>query len=231
MPFLKSAGTMNWKYAIGELALIVAGVSMALAANSWYENQKERQLEAQVLGQLKVELEADLRFIIEQHEDLKKFNGFLGRLLTHVQNGQPYSEELDPYFAGLIGWRGIRYRTASYEEIKNYGFALLSNPEVRTRAIDLYETLFPGLIATSAVDSEFTRYQILPYVYERFRRIPGRGWVPLDYDQLRSDPLFENFVLSKQARLRSRLLPTIEEIIQSIQIILADIDSQLGSAS
>ena len=45
MAFRRGIATINWKYGLGELALIIVGVSIALAANSWYQNEVERQLE------------------------------------------------------------------------------------------------------------------------------------------------------------------------------------------
>ena len=220
----------NWRYAAGEVVLIVIGVSIALAASSWYENWQERRIEIRALGQLKVALEADLRFLSEQQENLQEFERFLSELLKHMQGQSPYSEQVGPYFSGLTNWRMVRIRSAPYEEIKNHGFSLISNPELRTRLIDLYEILFPALLRTSIVDSEFTRDKILPYFYSRFRRqSEERSWKPIAYDELRSDLVFENIVLAKQSRLRNLLLPRFEEISEAIQEILADIESELGA--
>lgn len=52
----------NWKYVVGELLLIVVGVTLALMASSWYENRGERQDESQSLQQISLALEADLAF-------------------------------------------------------------------------------------------------------------------------------------------------------------------------
>jgi hypothetical protein len=38
----------NWRYAIGEILLIVVDVSIALAASSWYEGRLERRNEVMV---------------------------------------------------------------------------------------------------------------------------------------------------------------------------------------
>lgn len=44
---------LNWKRSLGELSLIVAGVLIALAANSWWEGRKDRQREESYLRQLR----------------------------------------------------------------------------------------------------------------------------------------------------------------------------------
>ena len=122
-------------------------------------------------------------------------------------------------------------RLAPYEEIKNHGFSLISNPELRTGLIDLYEDLWPGLNSASITDSEFTRDKILPYIYPRLRRQPGQDWHPIEYANLRSDPVFNNMALAKQSRLRNFLLPRFEEITEAIQDILDDTESELRNST
>jgi hypothetical protein len=39
----------NWRYAVGEVVLIVVGVTIGLAASSWYEGRQERRDELLVL--------------------------------------------------------------------------------------------------------------------------------------------------------------------------------------
>ena len=222
--------TINWRYGLGELALIVVGISVALAANSWYENRVERRLERESLTQLRSELQADLMVIRAHHEDLKSFDKHLVLLLEHARSDDPYSDGMQPYFTGIASWRGLRVRTASYEEIKNRGFSLISDSSLRAKIIELYEGQFPELIATTRVDSEFTRDQIIPYMYERFLRDPGAGWRPLDYSTLRSDPVFENIVMAKQQRLNGRLLPRHQDLADSIVNVIESIDNVLAIA-
>jgi hypothetical protein len=230
MIFRRGNSTINWRYGLGELALIILGVSAALAGNSWYENRVERRLEREALTQLKSELQADLIVVRAHHEDLKSFEIHLGLLLEHARSDEPYSDEMQPYFTGAASWRALRVRTASYEEIKNRGFSLISDSSLRAQIIDLYEGQFPALIGATNVDSEFTRNRILPYMYERFLRIPGAGWRPLDYSGLRSDPVFENIIMSKQQRLRGRLLPRHESLANSIANVIEKIDNVLATA-
>ena len=220
----------NWRYALGEIFLIVVGVTIALAASSWYENRVERHLEREALTQLKSELQADLIVVRAHHEDLKSFEIHLGLLLEHARSDDPYSDKMQPYFTGIASWRALRVRTASYEELKNRGFSLISDSGLRAQIIDLYEGQFPALIGTTRVDSEFTRNRIAPYMYERFLRIPGAGWRPLDYSTLRSDPVFENIIISKQQRLKGRLLPRHEKLADSIVNVIENIDDVLAIA-
>ena len=53
----------NWRYAVGEIVLIVVGVTIALAGTSWYEGRQDRRDEIMVLQQLRQTLSEDLKDI------------------------------------------------------------------------------------------------------------------------------------------------------------------------
>lgn len=53
------------KYAIGEIALVVIGILIALQINNWNENRKTKLKEIEVLEAIQISLESDLISIIE----------------------------------------------------------------------------------------------------------------------------------------------------------------------
>ena len=57
--FGRAASAINWRYALGEIALIVVGIVIALQASAWWDNLAERRLEATYLAQLHHELTLD----------------------------------------------------------------------------------------------------------------------------------------------------------------------------
>jgi hypothetical protein len=52
MRLFRIRADLNWRYALGELSLIVVGVLIALAANSWWAERGERHRERAYLRQL-----------------------------------------------------------------------------------------------------------------------------------------------------------------------------------
>jgi type II secretory pathway pseudopilin PulG len=63
----------NWKYALGELALIVSGILIALAANSWYESRQIREQEIRALKQLSQSLNEDHETLLNRADRLVGF--------------------------------------------------------------------------------------------------------------------------------------------------------------
>ena len=53
----KSKTGKYFKYAIGEIILVVIGILIALSINNWNETKKERKLETKVLNELLTSLE------------------------------------------------------------------------------------------------------------------------------------------------------------------------------
>ena len=218
----------NWKYAVGEIFLIVVGITLALMATSSYENWQERRYESLVLKQLRVALESDLELFADYFRTLKQSERDLAELLIHLRSDDPYSPKIGAYFNAVGLFRGgVRMRTAPYEELKNRGFSLVSNPSLRAKLIDLYEDQFPSLRSTSLIDQGFSTNQVSPYFNTRFRSTESGEYLPIDYGTLRSDPLFENLALEKLRRLRSRLLPKYDQLTAGIRDVLSEIETEL----
>lgn len=56
MPLIRLGSSLDWKRFLGELVLIVGGVLIALAIDSWWEGHQEREQERAYLDQLLVDL-------------------------------------------------------------------------------------------------------------------------------------------------------------------------------
>jgi hypothetical protein len=82
--------TKYFKYAIGEIVLVVIGILIALQINTWNEDRKTRQSEQLILNNLKSEMLANkekLAFVLQSHQ-LGYNNGklMLGLFNTDISN-------------------------------------------------------------------------------------------------------------------------------------------------
>ena len=64
---------LDWKYAIGELVIVTAGVLFALALGQWRQEQADHELELEYVSRLKIDLHADItRF--KNFEEVELYN-------------------------------------------------------------------------------------------------------------------------------------------------------------
>jgi hypothetical protein len=75
-----------FKYAIGEIFLVVIGILIALQVNNWNENRKDQREGVAILKNLKSELSEDfsmMAYTIERLERRKAAADYLYQLITH----------------------------------------------------------------------------------------------------------------------------------------------------
>jgi hypothetical protein len=130
---LRSGQSLNWKPVIGQLALIVGGVLIALAVDSWWGNRQERHEERAYLEQLL----ADLRETESRLEN--SIDGDVGmldrvsRVLDRALNGPlPPPDSLDL----PTGYNQFRPLTGTAMALVQGGdIQLLRNDSIRFRLI------------------------------------------------------------------------------------------------
>ncbi|MCZ6756978.1 MAG: hypothetical protein O7C39_01730 [Bacteroidetes bacterium] len=218
---------MNWRYAIGEVFLIVVGISIALGANSWYEDRKERAEERAVLEQIKQSLIVDLEEYQARQQIHVDQESNIITLIEHMDGDEPYHSELDSLFRSVIRWRGVASSTAPYEALKSRGFALVSDDELRSSIIYYYENQVRTVVRVAANDRIFVAERLLPYVDENFRWESTAVIKPLDYELLRKDNYYRSLCMMKLSRLQNFILPNYEISVAMIREIVDEIDAEL----
>jgi len=219
----------NWKYAIGEVLLIVVGVSIALGANSWYENQQERNNELQVLRQLKQALEVDLAEFESRYNRETEVLESVSIIIEHMQSDAGFDSELLPRFISVLTWVGVRTNSAPYEALKSRGFALISSDSLQLALIYYYENQVPSVLNAYLNDRAWVTDRAVPFYMENFRIAEQGIYVPDDFQSLMTDKYFWNLCMTKQNRLQNRVLPYYEQSIDMIHDILGEIDAALDN--
>jgi hypothetical protein len=90
-----------FKYAIGEIVLVVIGILIALSINNWNEERKLHKEELSILLEVKSNLEVTLNNFIE--DSLFNQNTILQfrKIEDYIDNDLPYNSELDTAFGCL----------------------------------------------------------------------------------------------------------------------------------
>jgi hypothetical protein len=142
----------NWRYALGELTLIVAGVTIALAVNSWYEDQIDLATEIEYIDRLHAALSADISTFSSFEKILDTKANMLKALSTETVSSL-LSIGADDLMRDL-NFSAFKALPASnstiIEELQNTGnLALLSDSSVRDALAQYYSgyKLMSGILA------------------------------------------------------------------------------------
>ena len=129
------AQKINWPQAIAEVALIVTGILVALAVNSWWEDRLERQAEISYLEALRSDYQSNresLEAAIERQKSVINVGDQVLRLMKAGLN-EDSSEE----FYSIVGnklyffhnWTPV---TGTYDDLVNSGRLLyIQNSQLR----------------------------------------------------------------------------------------------------
>ena len=133
-----------FKYAIGEIILVVIGILIALQINNWNQFKRDKKFEATMLKEIKSSLESD-QYSIEILERFiqSKQNGMQELLEMTISNKvQPDSVLLKLYNSVNIPLT-FNYNKGGYEAIKSVGINRIANDSLRKILIETYEVLLP----------------------------------------------------------------------------------------
>lgn len=233
----------NWKYAAGELALIIVGILSALYIDQWSNDRADSRSEARYLQALLEEatynierLQGNLGVIEVAHDSLMQ-----ARLLINTGDVSDDPVLLVSWLLrGSQGWVSPRFNTGVFDDLTSTGrLVLISDELVRQRIIDEYARIQTVLLRARDLRAEFnpgltavlSRY--LPYEYFQW----NGGLVSID-DRDRPaamppgplDALLQDSQLGREitARLNAQILDIsvlngLEDNLESYRDYLAEV--------
>ncbi|MEY8019190.1 DUF6090 family protein [Muriicola sp. SD30] len=128
-----------FKYAIGEIVLVVIGILIALQINNWNNNRIERRMEKEILKEILVNLETDLQNINETIERNKIWIEHNYLVVEHLENKTPLTDSLKYHYSSLYGYHRFQPIKVAYENLKSEGISIIRNNTLRKKISELYE--------------------------------------------------------------------------------------------
>jgi hypothetical protein len=134
--------TKYFKYAIGEIILVVIGILIALQINTWNYDKQERNLEVKIMKEIRSNLKLDLFEIQEDigiMDDINKACAFVNNYLKN--NNQP-SDSLYYYASLLRVTPHFDPNKSGYGLLVSKGIGIISNDSLRNDISIHYERLY-----------------------------------------------------------------------------------------
>ncbi len=223
-----------FKYAIGEILLVVIGILIALQINNWNENKKNHQQELNLLNQLRSDLTENK---IEIKDIIKRLNVnsmAMDSLIKRLK--KPELEQAISVYTALIHRKSFFTNSNSGYKLLGNGMAkLISNDSLLYSILQLYEKDFPNIKSQENLMNDRIEEKIYPLTNRLFKINPNvtirikefdavasEIYKPINYKTISSNHEYINSLIQLRKTFKSRLshLRTTEKKLDEIITML-----------
>ena len=134
-----------FKYAIGEIILVVIGILIALQINNWNEQRKAKKQESLLLKQLQIDINSNFNEVVELNKRLIINKEGIDSLSVRL-NKKHYDIMVPIFVSKALRKSDFNYSSSGYNLMQNGKASLISNEAVLKSILSLYENDFPNII-------------------------------------------------------------------------------------
>ena len=214
---------INWRYTLGEILIVIIGITIAFSLNNWSERSKEKAQREQYLINLKNDIEADKAALEKNYAEIEtkmiaaqKVLPVLGSNDTAAKMGA-----IQDIFAVVV-ISNFSAKDITYNTLINSGdLKLIKDFELKT-----------------AIESHYSEYELMMKAYERQENIQKEYLGPyfiehIDYDAFRrgefgfeEERLLKNIIRSMEGSFRIKKT-AIEKGIASCDALISNLSEHL----
>jgi len=228
-----------FKYAIGEIVLVVIGILIALSINNWNEARKEQRGEIKLLKQVKTDLlenEVEVTDLIKRIE-VNKFA--MDSLLIKVNKGD-YDASIPIYVALIHRKTFFNNSNSGYKLIRNGMAKLISNDSILNGILQLYEKDFVNIKSRQDLMNNKIEDKVYPLTNRLFKINPNLSlrlkefdvvssevYYPINFEALTKNQEYINNLLQLNKTFKTRLSYlklTKERMCKVLKIIDKELD-------
>ncbi len=130
-----------FKYAIGEILLVMIGILLALQVNNWNENRKKEVIEIQFLKRLVKDLASDTLYFTGR---IKVSNDIIANNYKYIHQAYEEIKNMEDFqdLVSLFNWNSTHFvcQNSTYLELLNAGLLnIFKNRELKVDLIILYK--------------------------------------------------------------------------------------------
>jgi hypothetical protein len=220
-------------YALGEIALVMIGILLALQVNNWNETRKLRATELVLLEELKSNLETTLGVFQGDTTNNASSIVHLTRIKEYIDYDLSYTSALDTSFGKMPYWSSPYPILSGYKTLQTKGIDIISNISLRNSIVNLFEYHYLLLYEDyDRAEWNFAQSTVNPIYTKYIRRhmLDKRLATPNDFEKLKKSEEFSN-VLSTQLAMRQGGIRAYKRTMVQIQQVIQEIGEELDSIS
>ena len=216
-------------YAIGEVILIFAGITLALGFGNWNEERKVRKLETKALADIAANLNANVSHLKGNIKTDTRQMSACERVLEALSQRTPWRDAIGQDLWECRWWSSPYFNTAAYSSLKARGTDLVSDPELRYAILNLFEMDYRWF--ENDIDKTFWNFQtaVMEPAFNRYvtYKAETAQYVPNDYTALLESNEFSNMLHMKIHYQRQNIVGG-QEVLQETESVINLINAQLS---
>jgi len=231
--------TKYFKYAIGEIVLVVIGILIALQINNWNQDRQVKQKEREMLIELKRDLTSNDNTLQNGIEFQKSTVEKITAIIEHLKHKKPFNDTISLYLKHVWYPERIQFVSSAYESLKSVGIDIISSGPLREDIAYLFGNEFPFVTmwlrdaGQQYIDAMFPYYikffeftDELSSVTANFN--PNETRLSADYENLSNSKEFVN-VLSMRKSLKRAVISRLTRLQERVKKTIESIDKELES--
>ena len=127
-----------FKYAIGEIVLVVIGILIALSINNWNEGKKRTAQEVEILKEIRSELEGAIEELEGDIEDHQRNLNSSKIVRDAILYNKEQSDSLNTHFLYAIDDETFATKESAFESLQSIGLDIISNDSIRQKITTVY---------------------------------------------------------------------------------------------
>lgn len=220
----------DWRHRIrwfaAEFAVVVSGILVAIALQSWWNARQDRLTEHALLTEMLADLTEDsVRFSVADSTDSAGVAA-VAELSAHIDRRAPFADSLARTYGQLAQATTISLQSAQYQTLQSRGLGLIRNDSLRSAITTLYEITSASLNNHNEwLKTAESRW--MPLMLRRFRMTPDSLTAyPRNYAKLLDDEEFRLF-LDEFAYYMKYTGPWKQDAMQKAGVVMQMIRDEL----
>ena len=224
-----------FKYAIGEIILVVIGILIALQINNWNEKRIEKKLERTTLLSLKQNLIVDSLEIYDDFDDFKEEHGIIDSIKHFYKGFNVKSLNYEDLTGSILNTYSFVSARSTFDELKASGrFYIISNKQLSDSIMNYYNFIEDRVKTFTGSVTMYARTNFAPHLLSNYQiemdykedLYANRTLTSNELDRLRNDLLIKN-AINYRSYMLSSLEYTYTKLINKNRVLLDMINEQL----
>tara|TARA_R110000787_G_scaffold70646_15_gene157131 strand:+ start:21235 stop:21993 length:759 start_codon:yes stop_codon:yes gene_type:complete len=233
---MKNKTGKYFKYAIGEVLLVVVGILIAVQINNWNENKNSRIREIKTLSQLNEDFKENFKEISGIKEYMAGTISAGRKIINHLENETKVTDSLRFWVERYSGANIFNKANTTYKNIENSEENIITNDSIRLQITLMYETEFENIHKREMMMKEDHYHRYTTELHKNFKtgKIADK-WIegsfldvntPINFTELKKNELYKNTFVDLY-NFRLLRIKWLTQTIKSLETLISDIDREI----